>query len=628
MKRTFFISALLLGACTTPAPAPDPSNGTATPNVVIRYDDIHHGVHANAGMVVSQNFIATQVGQAVLRSGGNAVDAAVAVGFALAVTLPRAGNVGGSGFMIVHDAATGQQTAYDFRSAMPASFDPEQHRNADGSMDLESLKYGAGAAAVPGTVAGLHAAWQRFGSRSWQQLVRPALQLAKDGIEVWPDLAFALATEQPVFEQFPSSQAVFMRDGATFEPGNRWRQPDLAWTLEQIGKEGARAFYRGAIADRIVRSMEMDGGHITREDLAAYRVRERTPLRADYRGNTVVTMPPVSGGGITLLQMLGALSHFDVAQFPQGSAASLHLLAEVMKQGAANRRVGIGDPDFASIDVEHLLSPQLTSQMAEGINLKKARRIEDVRPLNDSSNESSNEPSNEPTESRETTHYSVVDQWGNAVSTTYTLGYSFGSGYVARGTGVLLDNQLRNFTYDPPNHANGPAAGKRMMSTMTPTLVLDPDGEVVLVSGTPGGGRIVNIMLQVLVNVMDYGMSIAAATHAPRIHQPWRSQALGVEAIVPARHRAGAAEHGPRNRRAGNHGQHTVDRHPRRPPGRRSRPQKAGRARSWRATRVRRAHCTTAVILPTVTGCGAQNDRRASSGDDPRSLPLSPAWPG
>ena len=518
MKKTALaLLCTTLAGCTPLSPPEDAA--LRETSVVIRYDQIHHPVIANAGMVVSQNRLATEIGQQVLRDGGNAIDAAVAVGFALAVTLPRAGNIGGSGFMVMHLADENQQVALDFRSSMPATFDADRYRGNDGRVNTDALKFGAHVVGVPGTVAGLHLASKRFGKLPFGELVQPAIELARSGIVVTHDLGFALAAQRDVFAQFPSSRAAYLNaNGQPPQFGELWRQPDLAWTLTEIRDHGSDAFYQGAVAKMLTSAVQADGGHISMEDLARYEVRVREPLQTTYRGKRVVTMPPVSGGGVTLLQMLNTLSHFNLAELPQGSAQSLHLIAEVMKQGSANRRFGIGDPDYVPVAIKEMLSPALAREMAAAIDLKNARAVKDVQPLN---------PTPEP--SRETTHYSVVDQWGNAVSTTYTLGYSFGSGYVAGRTGVLLDNQMRNYTFDSPGHANAPAPGKRMVSTMTPTIVLDDAGAVEIVTGTPGGSRIVNVVLQLLINMIDYEMSVAEATHASRVHQPWRTQALAVE---------------------------------------------------------------------------------------------------
>lgn len=510
-----------LASCSTAPLAPDsekPVTASSAPAAILSYGSIVHPVLADAGMVVSQNELATMVGRDILAAGGNAIDAAVATGFALAVALPRAGNLGGSGFMLVHTAA-GETVALDFRSAAPAAYAPEKYQREDGSIDRDRLKFGAHVVGVPGTVAGLGEAWQRFGSLPWAKLLAPAERLAREGIVVSHDLSVALASEQNVFERYPSSRKIYLKpDGRVWSEGELWRQPDLANTLGILARDGADSFYRGRIAKALVAAIGRDGGYLSAQDLDRYRVRERKPLSMTYRDKQVVAMPPVSGGGVTLLQMLNVLQRFDVASLPQGSASSLHLLAETMKLGAANRRYGIGDPDFVNVPLVDSLSAGTADELAAGISLRRSRPVSEIKPRH------------APVEqSRDTTHYSVVDQWGNAVATTYTLGYSFGSGYVAGDTGVLLDNQLRNFSYGVEGHANAHAPGKRMMSTMTPTLVFSDRGQLELVTGTPGGGRIINVILQLLVNVIDYRMNLAEATHAPRIHQAWRSPELTVE---------------------------------------------------------------------------------------------------
>ena len=515
--------ALLLAACSATTRSPNSTTTTADRAAqpaggpaILANTSITSPVVANAGMVVSQNALATQVGRDILRAGGNAIDAAVAVGFALAVTLPRAGNIGGSGFMLFHEAGA-SVAALDFRSAAPRAFRPEKYRLEDGSIDRDRLKFGAHAIGVPGTVAGLAAAWKRGGSMDWAALLAPAIGLARDGIRVSHDLELALASEQAVFARFPASRAKFLTpDGQALAAGELWRQPDLAATLQVLAEQGAASFYRGTLARALVAAVQADGGYLSLADLQGYEAQWRTPLEVAYRGKRVVAMPPVSGGGVTLLQMLNILGQFDLSQYPQGSAASLHLLAETMKRGAANRRVGIGDPDFVTVRTDVALSPETGRTLAAEISLDRATPVAQINPLT-------------PPASRDTTHYSVVDQWGNAVAVTYTLGYSFGSGYVAPGTGILFDNQLRNFSYESATHANAPAPGKRMMSTMTPTMVFGADDQLELVTGTPGGGRIINVLLQLLVNCIDYDMNIASATQAPRIHQPWRSPELTVE---------------------------------------------------------------------------------------------------
>lgn len=503
------------------------SQDTATQSI-IRYDSIHHPVAASGGMVVSQNEAASEVGREILRKGGNAVDAAVAMGFALAVTLPRAGNLGGSGFMLVHMAGSGGPdavTALDFRSVAPAAASSDEFRGDDGEILRDALTFGPRAAGVPGTVAGLEDAWRRFGALSWRETLAPAIELAEEGIEIGNDLAYALSEALAVMRRYPSSMAAYAReDGSAWAAGETLVQPDLAWSLRQISDHGAEAFYRGAIAEKIAAYMEQAGGLIAAGDLAAYRVSVREPIATDYRGYRVVTMPPSSVGGLALLQMLNVLGHYDMARLPQGSAASLHVLAETMKLANANRREGIGDTDFVDVPVAGILSASLAREMAARISPDRATPVEEISPEDAF-----------PYESRDTTQVSVVDGEGNAVSLTYTLGYSFGSGLVVPGTGIILDNQMRNFSIrDPDVHANRMEPGKRVVSTMTPTMVFDEDDRLFLVTGTPGGSRIHNVILQLIVNTVDYGMNIAEATHAPRIYQAWREPELGVERGVGA----------------------------------------------------------------------------------------------
>jgi len=486
---------------------------------IIRYHSIHHPVEGRYGMVVSQNALATRVGQDILALGGNAIDASVAVAFALAVTLPRAGNLGGSGFMLVHFVQQNKTIALDYRSVAPLTASVEKFSKADGEMDWDKLTFGPMAPAVPGTVAAMHQAWQQYGSMPWAELLKPAYQLANEGIEVWPDLAHVLNMASAVLNYYSDDSAYLKKDKSRWSAGDILVQKDLAWSIGQIMEHGADAFYRGELAEKIVSAFENSGGIISREDLKNYEVKQRTPVQTSYRGKQVISMPPVSGGGVTLLQMLNMLEHFPVGEQRAGSALNLHLLAEVMKRAAANRRSLLGDPDFVKVHVEGFISKELAAKMAKDINTRKATSIKRIKA----------EPV-ERYESRNTTQFSVMDRYGNAVSNTYTLGYSFGSGFVAGGTGILFDNQMRNFSYrSDSNHMNSLEPGKRMLSTMTPTIVLNEDGKVFLVTGTPGGGRIINVVLQVLVNVIDHHMNIAEATHQPRIHQGWRSSTLGIE---------------------------------------------------------------------------------------------------
>jgi gamma-glutamyltranspeptidase/glutathione hydrolase len=441
------------------------------------------------------------------------------MGFTLAVTLPRAGNLGGSGFMLAHMAAEPGTVAFDYRSVAPLSASVEKFMRADGEMDMDKLTFGPMAPGVPGTVAALHKAWLRYGSTPWQELLKPAHKLASEGFEVGHDLANVLNMAAAIFKYYSSGSAYLKQDGQLWQAGDFLVQKDLAWSIEKIMQHGADAFYKGELADAIVKAFAQSGGIINHADLAAYRVKERVPVATDYRGKRVVSMPPVSGGGVTLLQMLNMLENFPLQEMGAGSAQSLHILAEVMKRAAANRRSLLGDPDFVKVHIDGYISKELAKDMAGKIDRNRAADVKTIAA----------EPV-ERYESRNTTHYSVMDKDGNAVSNTYTLGYSFGSGYVAEGTGILFDNQMRNFSYrSDNNHMNALAPGKRMLSTMSPTMVLGEDGRVLLVTGTPGGGRIINVLLQILVNVIDFDMNIAEATHQPRIHQGWRAQALGIE---------------------------------------------------------------------------------------------------
>ena len=519
--RTILLAAsvfvLLFSSTGAWSQAADEGSGLKQP--IIRYNSIHHPVKGRFGMVVSQNSIATSVGQDILARGGNAVDAAVAVGFALAVTLPRAGNLGGSGFMLAHMAGEQKTLAYDYRSVAPLTASVEVFTRADGKVDMDKLTFGPMAPGVPGTVAGMYMAWQQLGSMSWKDILQPAYTLADEGFSVGHDLAHVLNMASKVIHHYSPGSAYLKQDGKPWVAGDKLVQKDLAWSIAQVMEHGAAAFYEGELANRIVTAFEKAGGIMSREDLAAYQVKERMPVSTNYRGKQVISMPPVSGGGMTLIQMLNMLENFDMSKYPQGSAKSLHLQAEVMKRAAANRRSLIGDPDFVEVSVDAYVSKDLARDMAKKINIRRAAKVKNIKA-----------ESLDRYESRNTTHYSVMDMHGNAVSNTYTLGYSFGSGFVAEGTGILFDNQMRNFSYrSDNNHKNALAPGKRMLSTMTPTIVLDDQGKVLLVTGTPGGGRIINVILQILVNVIDYQMNIAEATHQPRIHQGWRNQDLGIE---------------------------------------------------------------------------------------------------
>lgn len=493
---------------------------------LLDYATIHHPVEDDEAMVVSQNALSSEIGAEILARGGNAVDAAVATGFALAVTLPRAGNLGGGGFMLIHLAEADQTIAIDYRSAAPArAADPSQYLDADGNR-MDNADKGHMAAAVPGTVAGLKLAHERWGVLPWEEVVRPAMELARDGIIVTRDLSEALRWGRSRLESSDAAIAAFFKpDGTPYFYGERLVQSDLAWTLDRIATHGAEDFYSGEIAERFVADMEANGGFISATDLAAYEAKFRAPIATRYRDHLVVTMPPASSGGVALLQMLNMLEPFNLQEMGHNTSSSIHIMSEVMKLAYADRRKSMGDPDFVANPVELLISKNYARDRSDGISRRRATPSEDISPYDPLAGES-----------EDTTHYSVVDRHGNVVSNTYTLGSSFGSGVVVEGTGVLLDNQIRNFSLrvDVPgatfsnSRMNAIAPGKRMLSSMTPTIVFR-EGEPYLVVGTPGGSTIINSVLQVILNVIDHDMNIAEATFAPRLHQNWRPSELAIE---------------------------------------------------------------------------------------------------
>lgn len=490
---------------------------------LLEYPSIHSPKVGLQGMVVSQNEIASAVGARILAEGGNAFDAAVAVGFALAVTLPRAGNIGGDGFLTAYVASQRKVTTIDFRSVAPQTAQLEMFLDAKGE-ESESASVGYRAAAVPGTVAGLELAHKRYGKLAWAQLVAPAVALARDGVVLSADEAFVFGWGQKRLQASEAAQRTFFKaDGSGYRAGERLQQADLAWTLDAIAKGGADAFYRGEIAARIEADMQRQGGLITRADLAAYRAIEREPLSTTYRGYTIYTAPPASGG-ITLLTMLNILENFEVAKLEPGSAEAVHLLAETMRLGNRDRIAHLGDTAFATVPLEGLVSKKYAADRAKLIKPRKAGKDSVIKAGNPADYES---PS--------TTHYSVADSAGNWVSVTYTLGSDFGSGAMIEGTGILLNNQMNNFSHErarialqrgEPLPPNAMEAGKRMVSTMTPTLVLRGDTPWMAV-GTPGGGRIVNTILQVVVNAIDFKLNIDEAIHQPRVSQV--SGALEIE---------------------------------------------------------------------------------------------------
>jgi gamma-glutamyltranspeptidase/glutathione hydrolase len=491
------------------------------------YDmDIFHPVVARHGMVATESRLASQAGLEILKAGGNAVDAAVAVGFALAVTLPNAGNLGGGGFMMVHEARTGQDIALDFREKAPARATRNMYLDARGNVvDGRSL-FTPLAVGVPGTVAGLTHALHRWGSLPLARVMAPAIHLAQQGYPVSATLAEALEKSAKTMGQWPETRAVFWRDGRPLKAGDSLVQRDLAASLQRIAQEGSTAFYQGAIAQKIAAEMARQGGLMSPEDLAHYKAVERKPIVGDYRGYRVVTMPPPSSGGVHLVQILNMMEGWPVHEWGADSAQTIQHMAEAMKLAYADRSRYLGDTDFVTVPVAGLTSKAYARTLAATISPTHARPSADIQPGHP-----------QPYESDQTTHYSVVDAAGNAVAVTYTLNTNFGSGIVAAGTGILLNNEMDDFSAKPGvanvygligGEANAIQPGKRPLSSMTPTIVLK-DGRPWLVTGSPGGARIITTVLETVVDAIDFGMNPAEAAATPRFHHQWWPDELRVE---------------------------------------------------------------------------------------------------
>jgi gamma-glutamyltranspeptidase/glutathione hydrolase len=484
------------------------------------------------GMVASQNEQATRIGREVLEKGGNAVDAAVAVGFALAVTLPRAGNIGGGGFMLVHDAGQNANVAIDYREAAPAATTADVFLGPDGEADPAKSRESGLGVGVPGTVAGLSLALRRFGSGKFTlaELVAPAVRLAREGIPVRDDLLDSLQRGQRRLARWPSTARIFMKAGRALPgAGEMLVQPELAEVLEAIGREGPRAFYVGPVADKIVASVREAGGRMTRRDLESYTPVIRDPVSGTYRGYEVVSMPPPSSGGVHLIEMLNILEGYPSGLIGSGAPEALHLELETMKLAYADRALHLGDSDTVDVPLDRLISKGHADELRRKIDEKRATPSREINP------DIMVPPGGN------TTHFSVVDDAGNAVANTYSLNFNFGLGLVADGTGILLNNELDDFAAKAgaPNAfgllgsaANAPGPGKRPLSSMTPTIVFKDDRPV-LVTGAPGGSRIITTVLQVILNTIDGRMPIGDAVSAPRLHHQWWPDEVVVEPYFP-----------------------------------------------------------------------------------------------
>ncbi|WP_445945907.1 gamma-glutamyltransferase [Shewanella sp.] len=489
-------------------------------------------VWAKHGMVASQEALASRIGVDILKQGGNAVDAAVAVGFALAVTLPRAGNIGGGGFMLVHLAKENKTIAIDYRETAPNKAHKDIFLDEQGNaVDKLSREHGL-AVGVPGTVMGMELALTKYGTMSLKQVMAPAIKLAAEGFSVTSDLADSLAGVKSRIAQWPSSTKIFYKaDGSNLAFNDILKQPELAHSLSLIAKLGSKGFYQGETAQKIVAAVKDAGGVMTLEDLANYKVVEREPVRGQYRGYEVVSMPAPSSGGIHIIEMLNVLEHFPIDKFGHNTAQTIHVMAETMKYAYADRSEYLGDPDFVKVPTAALTSRDYAAKIASQIALNKATPSSEIKP-----------GLLAPYESTQTTHYSVVDKFGNAVSNTYTLNFSYGSGLVAAGTGILLNNEMDDFSVKPgsPNgygliggDANAVEGNKRPLSSMSPTIVMK-DGKPFIVTGSPGGSRIINITLQVIMNVIDHQLNIAEASAAARVHHQWQPDELLVERSLNA----------------------------------------------------------------------------------------------
>lgn len=484
-------------------------------------------VEARNGMVVTSHYLATDEALKVLENGGNAVDAAVTAAFALAVTQPRSGNIGGGGFMLISSEKTGKVVAIDYREKAPSAASRDMFLDSEGKVDNRLSRFSRKAAGVPGTVAGLALALEKYGTISLAQALAPAIHLAEDGFVIPPRFSEGIKQDADRLRASESTRKVFFKpDGSFYEPGERFVQKDLAATLKRIAQQGVKGFYEGRTAELIVAEMKRGGGLITLNDLKNYRPVIREPVHGTYRGYDVYSMSPPSSGGTHVIEILNILEGYPISDTGLNSAATIHLMAEAMKRAYADRSKYLGDTDFVKVPVQGLISKAYAAELRKGIDPQKATPSSDIGPGNPV-----------PYESNETTHFSVVDKYGNAVSNTYTINFSYGSHIVVDGAGFLLNNEMDDFSAKPgvPNaygliggEANKIEPNKRMLSSMSPTIV-KKDGRNFLVTGTPGGARIITTTVQVLMNVIDHHLNVQAAVNAPRIHHQWLPDELRIE---------------------------------------------------------------------------------------------------
>lgn len=486
-----------------------------------------HPEEGKEGMVVTSHFLATESAREVLVKGGNAIDAAVTAAFSLAVTQPRSGNIGGGGFMLISSGKADEVVAIDYREKAPSKATVDMFLDKDGNADNEVSRYSHKSAGVPGTVAGLALALEKYGTITLQEAIAPAIKLADEGFVVTPRFSKGLKAKEKMLKKWESSKKLFYKaDGSYYEPGDLFVQKDLAATLKRISANGASEFYEGKTAELLVQEMANHGGLISMDDMKNYKPAIRKPIHGNYRGYDIYSMSSPSSGGVHVVQILNILEGYPISEYGHNSAKTIHLMAEAMKRAYADRSLYLGDEDFIDVPVSGLISKDYAKELRESINQEQAtvsKTIAPGKPL--------------PYESNETTHFSIIDKDGNAVSNTYTINFSYGSGIAVEGAGFLLNNEMDDFSAKPgsPNgygliggEANKIEPNKRMLSSMSPTIVKQ-DGKNMLVTGSPGGSRIITTTLQVIMNVVDHDLNIKSAVAAPRVHHQWLPDELRVE---------------------------------------------------------------------------------------------------